>query len=303
MAHETPVLLIVFNRTDTTAAVMKALQLAKPRNLLVAADGPRATRRGEAALCAETREVVRRMVNWPCEVNWKCSDENLGCGRGVASAISWALDKFEEVIVLEDDCIPHPDFFAFVGEMLDRYRHEPRVMLVSGTNVLHGRYALPYSYGFSRYPQTWGWATWRRAWKNFDFDMKIWPVVRDAGLLSDILGNQQETRYWTRIFEITKDGKIDTWDYQLHLTMWSHGAYAIYPASNLVTNIGVQGTHYSGGGPIQDIPFAPLEFPLRHPPIIYRDIKAEAVIRERWYFPSIRDRAINKLRRMTAAPR
>jgi len=279
---------------------MKALQVAKPKHLLVAADAPRSNRQGEEELCAKTRDTVLAMVNWPCEVQWKTCEANLGCGPGVASAIRWALDKFEETIVLEDDCVPHPDFFVFVDDMLERYRHDPRVMLISGTNVLLNRYKLPCSYGFSRYPLTWGWATWRRSWERFDYDIKAWPALRESGALMDILGNHREVQYWTDIFDRSFKGLFDTWDYQLHLAMWVHGAYAVYPASNLITNIGVQGTHFNSPRPMHNIPVSAVQLPLKHLPTIYRDVTADDLIRRIWYLPTISDRVRNKVRKLSA---
>jgi len=295
-----PVLLIIFNRPQVTAEVMRALQVARPAHLLVAADGPRATRPAEAELCAATRETVRSMVNWPCEVQWQCSEQNIGCGMGPASAIAWALEQFEQTIVLEDDCVPHPDFFTFADAMLERYRDDQRVMLVSGINVLKGRYALPYSYGFSRYPLTWGWATWRRAWQHFDFDMKLWPAMRSANLLQDILGDPREAEYWTRNFNAVERNRHDVWDYQLHLAMWAHGMHALYPAVNLITNIGVEGTHFHNVRPMHNLPTAPLPIPLANPPVVYRDVQADAIIRRTWYLPSLGDRIQNKLRKLTS---
>ncbi|MDR3717138.1 MAG: hypothetical protein P4L51_30365 [Puia sp.] len=301
MRSETPVLLVIFNRPDTTKAVMEALQTARPRHLLIAADAPRIGRQGEAELCAETRDTVLSMINWPCEPQWRTSETNLGCGPGVASAISWALTKFETTIVLEDDCVPHPDFFAFVDAMLDRYRDDPRVMLVSGINVLRGRYKLPYSYGFSRYPLTWGWATWRHSWERFDYNMKAWPAIRESGVLVDILGDKRVTEYWMRELDKIVDGSINTWDYQLHLAMWLHGAYSVYPSSNFITNIGLQGTHTNTLSPVHNLPTAALQYPLKHPPVVYRDLTADALIRRAWYLPTVGDRVSNKLRKIQAS--
>jgi hypothetical protein len=294
----TPVLLIVFNRPQLTAQVMRALQVARPVHLLVAADGPRTTHPGEAELCAVTRETVRSMINWPCNVHWKCSEQNLGCGMGPASAIAWALELFEQTIILEDDCVPHQDFFPFVEAMLNRYRDNPRVILVSGINVLKGRYALPFSYGFSRYTLTWGWATWRRAWKHYDYEIKLWPAMHSAGLLLEILGERREAEYWTYNFNATELNSHDVWDYQLHLAMWAHGMYSVYPATNLITNIGVEGTHFNSARPMHNLPTAPLPAPLTHPPIVYRDTLADTIIRRTWYLPSMGDRVQNKLRRL-----
>ena len=296
--QDIPVLLIVFNRPEMTARVMDALRIVKPKRLLVAADAPRASRPQEVRLCAGVREVIERLCDWPCEVQWKCSDKNLGCKYGPATAIAWGLAQYEEIVILEDDCVPHPDFFVFVRGMLDRYRDDPRVMLVSGLNVLRGHCDVPFSYGFSRYPLTWGWATWRRAWNHFDLDMNDWPSIRDSGLLVDLLGNQREAQYWTRNLELAMNDEIDAWDYQLHLAMWINGMHAIYPAANLVKNIGIEGTHFSSARPMHNIPYGVLENPLRHPPIVYRDPAADAIIRQTWYLPSFGQRVRGKVHRM-----
>jgi hypothetical protein len=240
------------------------------------------------------------MVNWPCEVTTNYSSENLGCCRRPASAIEWALQLVEEIAVLEDDCVPHPDFFRFVADMLDRYREDERVMLVSGINVLRGRRNLPFSYAFSQYPLTWGWATWRRSWKRYDLMMEKWPEIRDAGLLNDLLGDKREAEYWTRHFEAVCLGAIDAWDYQLHLAMWLHHAYAIYPASNLIKNIGTGGTHFSGERPMHNIKTEELRLPLHHPPIVYRDLAADALIRSTWYLPTFPERLRRKASRIIA---
>jgi len=294
---DTPVLFVVFNRPQMTAAVLRALQTVRPKRLLVAADGPRSSHPADQALCAETRQLVDRLVDWPCEITRRYAPENQGCGVGVSTAIAWALEQFEEVIILEDDCVPNPHFFPFVGDMLDRYRNEDSVMLVSGCNLLEGRKALPYSYGFSRYTQNWGWATWRRAWTKYDFSIAAWPQIRDAGLLADLLGDKREAEYWRRNFESVRSGHTDTWDYQLQLTMWSHHRLAIYPASNLITNIGTRGVHFSREGPLHNVPTQPLDFPLRHPPMIYRDVDADRLNRSIWYLPTLSERIRRKASR------
>lgn len=298
--REVPVLLIIFNRPRETAAVLQALQVARPARLLVAADGARPNRPEDLALCAETRSLIESMVTWPCEVLTNFSQENMGCRNRPASAIAWALQLFEETIVLEDDCVPHPDFFPFVAEMLDQYREDERVMLVSGINVLGERRPLPYSYAFSRYTLTWGWATWRRKWEKFDLDIENWPQIRDAGILYDLLGDRQETKYWIRSFDVVWRNVLDTWDYQLQLAMWTHGAYSVYPAKNLITNIGTQGTHFSRELPMHNLKTYELKFPLQHPPIVYRDLAADALIRSVWYVITFGDRLRQKAKRILA---
>ena len=107
---QTAVALIIFNRPSTTSRVFAEIARAKPRRLFVIADGPRANRDGEAALCAAAREVTER-VDWDCEVMRNYSNTNLGNFRRVPSGISWAFEHVEELIVLEDDCVPDQTFF------------------------------------------------------------------------------------------------------------------------------------------------------------------------------------------------
>ena len=125
------VLFVVFNRPDTTARVFETIRTAKPPRLYVAADGPRAGRAGEAVLCAKVRQLAMK-VDWPCKLYTLFQDTNLGCKIGVSSAINWFFEHEEEGIVLEDDILAQPSFFEYCDEMLDRYRDDTKVSMISG---------------------------------------------------------------------------------------------------------------------------------------------------------------------------
>ena len=161
----TPVAFLIYRRPDLTARVFEAIARAKPPVLLVVADGPKDA--GEEARCAAAREVIEK-VDWPCEVRRNYSDANLGCRERVATGLDWVFRQVEEAILLEDDCLPSPDFFAFCEAMLERFRNDDRVGHVSGSNSDRGRASRETSYYFSRYSTIWVWATWRRAWKDYD---------------------------------------------------------------------------------------------------------------------------------------
>ncbi len=157
-----PILLLIFNRPDLTKKVFDQIKKAKPTQLFIAADGPRVGREHEQELCAQARATVD-LIDWDCEVKTLFRDTNLGCGLGVSSAINWFFDHVEEGIILEDDCIPDLSFFSFCQTMLEQYRHDDRVAMISGTNVLPNQSVRESSYSFARYYDIWGWATWRRA--------------------------------------------------------------------------------------------------------------------------------------------
>lgn len=150
------------------------IALGETRNCLLR-DGPRSVE--EAAQCAAARSIIER-VDWDCQVLTNYSDINLGCKRRVSSGLNWVFKQCEEAIILEDDCLPHPTFFRFCTELLDKYRDEDQVMMISGTNLGFNPKPMPYSYYFSYFCYIWGWASWRRAWQHYDLEMKAWPELR-----------------------------------------------------------------------------------------------------------------------------
>jgi hypothetical protein len=262
-----PLLFLVFNRPAPTARVFETIRAAKPQRLYVAADGPRTTRAGEAEQCALTRQVVMA-VDWDCKVQTLFRDENLGCKQAVSRAIDWFFEHEEEGIILEDDCLPVPSFFRFCDEMLERYRSDPRVGLVSGDNFQFGREYGSASYYFTRYAHIWGWASWRRAWLHYDRDARIWPAFRDAGGLQRVFGSRRaEIQHWRAVLDDLYAGKIDTWDHQLNLTLWSQGMVSVVPQRNLIRNIGFGegATHTKSVSKFADMAVKEMEFPLRHP--------------------------------------
>ena len=264
---DVPVVLLVFNRPEITARTFAAIRAARPATLLVVADGPRPDRPGEAALCAATRAVVAE-PDWPCRVLRDYSETNLGCGRRVASGLDWAFERVDQAIVLEDDCRPDASFFPYCAELLERYRDDPRVMMISGDNFQDGRLRGPASYYFSRYPHVWGWASWRRAWRRYDFTMAGWPELAKTGeWLGRHTADPLMAAYWRRCFTAAASGRVDTWDYQWLFACWAHDGLAVAPNRNLVENIGfgADATHTTGDGRRLALPAAAMDFPLRHP--------------------------------------
>jgi hypothetical protein len=273
--HAAPaVLLIIFNRPEHTQRALQAMGAVRPKTVLVAADGPRNPE--ETAVCAATRDVIRG-IDWDCTVLTNYSGTNLGCGIRVYTAIDWALTLFEEVIVLEDDCIPEPAFFHFCEELLEYYRTDERVMHISGNNFQPVQSSSYASYYFSKYTHAWGWATWRRAWKHFDWALTPWPELRKAGMLRNWCDDPYEQRFWTDIFDRMCLGAPDVWDYQWNCACWAQNGLAILPAVNLVSNhgYGPEATHTKELGPHMNRPTGTIGL-IRHPDVMVRDYEADA---------------------------
>ncbi len=204
MALETPIAFCIFNRPELTRRVFGAIARQKPRRLLVVADGPRLDHPTDADRVREARSVLAQ-INWPCELQTNFAETNLGCRRRMASGITWAFEQAEELIILEDDCLPDDSFFAYCEELLDRYRHEPQVMMISGNNF-QPQVRTNHSYYFSRYTHIWGWASWRRAWNSYDLDMKTWPHDRSSRSLAEAFEDLDEYEHWQSIFDQQASG-------------------------------------------------------------------------------------------------
>lgn len=211
---------------------MAALKQARPDVLLIAADGPH-----DDARCAEVRDRMLNSIDWPCQIETRFLDEQLGCRTAVSSALDWAFGLHEQLIILEDDCVPHASFFAFCAAMLDRFKDEPEVMQICGSN-LTGMRPAEQSYFFSRFGPIWGWASWRRSWQVYDVEMKAWNELRNSALLRRLCPEPFEAGWRREVLDAVHRGKVDTWDYQWAFAKLRCGGLNVVPAVNLVSNIG-----------------------------------------------------------------
>jgi hypothetical protein len=272
----TPVAFFIFNRPHLTRRVFAAIAEARPPKLFIVADGPRPDRADEASRCAEARDAVAA-VDWDCEVLTRFSDRNLGCRDAVAGGLDWVFSLVDAAIILEDDCLPHPDFFPYCEDLLERYRTVDRVMMISGTNAQMGNARGEASYFFARYCHCWGWATWRRAWRHYDVAMEDYPRFLAAGEIRRIFRSEVMQRQWLEIFKSTRAGAVDTWDYQWVFAVWRRDGISAMPNGNLVSNIGFgpDATHtVDRASPFAQMPVASLG-EIRHPSCVEPDEGAD----------------------------
>jgi len=272
----TPIVLLCFNRPAKTQSVMQTIRAVRPHRLFVVADGPRAGVVGEVENCAAVRRITTE-VDWPCEVLTDFAPQNLGCYRRVSSGLDWAFGQSEELIILEDDCLAQPEFFAFCDELLERYRHDERIFAISGDNFQKGPPRTPDSYYFSRIFHCWGWAGWRRSWQSVDLAMAQWPHLRDGGWLEDALADRDLVAYFTRAFDETYHGRNSSWAFRASFSSLAQGRINILPNVNLVCNIGLDddATHTAGQGHMERA-VGQLKFPLRHPASFIVDRQADS---------------------------
>ncbi len=273
-----PVVLLVFNRPHHTRQVLEQVRPARPPVLLVVADGPRPGQPADASACAEVRKAVEEMVDWDARLLTNYADENLGLRRRVASGLTWAFEQVEQAIVLEDDCVPHPTFFRFCSDLLAYYAQDTRVGVITGDNFQPPSFPCKHSYYFSKYGHCWGWASWRRAWKHFDEQLRLWPDLKASGWLSGLFPEPGEARYWEEKLQGVYEGRINSWAFCWMFACWSQGMLTAIPKVNLVSNIGFGSgsTHCQDDtSPMANLPRSAMEFPLAHPPAMVVDFQAD----------------------------
>jgi hypothetical protein len=234
-APDVPVVLFLFNRPETLGRVVDVLRRVQPPLIFTIADGPRPDRPEDAARCRAARAIVEQF-DWPCRVVRNYADTNMGCTARITSGLNWAFQEVAEAIVLEDDVIPDPTFFAWCTRMLDRYRDEPNVMHVSGRNHLGRWTETGAGHCLLRRASVSGWATWRRAWRHkvpmpgtpddiarIATNSAIEPLVADNFLM---------------LQELAVIGKFQSWDTTWELKKALAGGLSVVPSVNLVANIG-----------------------------------------------------------------
>lgn len=279
-----PILLILFNRPYTTKQVFEAIRSVRPSKLYIAADGPRNEIQSDFASC-ESARLITEKIDWPCEVKRLYQSQNLGCSLGPRSAFEWFFSHESEGIILEDDCVPNPDFFQFATEMLDRYRHNKKIISINGSNL---GYTLEnrHSYTYSRFMNMWGWATWADRAYSIDYSLDKWKHIRyPLGFLYCKLkqnlfdADLNWYKYWQHKFDLTINQKsITWWDWQWIFHQISYAQLSVIPSVNLVTNIGFNSdaTHTKAiTNPASNIPTITMNFPLKHPGKIKPDFVYE----------------------------
>ncbi len=270
-----PILFLIFNRPDITKRVFEQIKKAKPERLYIAADGPRSFKDNEATLCKKTREVVSQ-VDWECDVKTLFRDENLGCKDAVSSAITWFFNNEPEGIILEDDCLPSDSFFYFCTTLLEKYRDDERIAHIAGSNFQDGKKIGNASYYFSDLYNIWGWASWRRVWKDYDVKLTLLDEFADSDYVKNAQIYSHYKSHWLESFQGTKSGKINTWDYQYMFANVINHRIAIVPNVNLISNIGFGegATHTTEVNDFANIPVS--EFTeITHPKYILPDLAAD----------------------------
>lgn len=264
-SFDTPILLVIFNRPEKVQRLIEVLKKIRPSRLFISADGPRSTHPEDKDLC-ESAKKISTSVDWDCEIKTNFHKENMGCAPHVSSAITWFFDNVNEGIIVEDDCIPHPDFFQFTKMLLEKYSNDEDIMMISGNNFQRGNIFGDGDYYFSHYASAWGWATWKRAWQHYKDNLTSISQSEMAEKMQRMNFSPAEKKYWLKYFDNIQKGKYPCWDVCWLFSIWNNEGICITPNTNLVQNIGFgsDSTHTIDSEGRYSIPASPLSS-IKHP--------------------------------------
>lgn len=269
--YNIPILFIIFKRKDIALESFKSIRNIKPAKLYIAGDAARNGVQGEDVAVNETREAILNAIDWDCEVKTLFQKENLGCCMGVYSAINWLFESEEHGIILEDDCIAKPSFFPFVEELLNRYSNDDRIGMIAGTNLISDKVSIPDSYCFSRYDACWGWATWKRAWKNMDLDMSWRQNCYKESVVANNGYRSKDIKYWNYRIRLIDTNYVSAWDWQWYFTLAAQNQLCVFPSECLISNIGFgEGATHTSQLNVPKFPRGQhkMNFPLQHPKMV-----------------------------------
>jgi hypothetical protein len=240
MGELAPIIIFTYNRPHHTRKMLQALEnaeLAQDSEVFIFSDG------AKNAQAIEHVNKVRAIIAEPW--NFKKitiieRDRNVGLAQNVISGVSEIIKQYGKVIVLEDDLEISKVGLQYFNDALIRYADEEKVMEISG-------YMYPVKNAdklqetfFFRVANSWGWATWGRAWSKYSTDIDELVADFDKDKIKRFSIDNTEN-FWKQVKEY-KAGKINSWAIRWYLTLFNHNGLALYPRESMIQNMGTDGS-------------------------------------------------------------
>ena len=230
-----PILILTYNRPDHLIRLIIRINKIKPSKIYISCDGPK----NNLDLININRiHNVVNLINKNSKVFKNFYKENKGIKLAPQSGISWFFRKEKMGIILEDDCLPNKFFFKYAETLLVKYKNNKKIYAISGYNPLEKTKFGDGFYFLSNYFLCWGWATWRRAWKNSYKTISDQESQNIFSIIKKIFFNDIELRYWKKTIKFLIACKIKTWDIFFLVSIWKKNAYCLLPNVNMIQNIG-----------------------------------------------------------------
>lgn len=229
------VLLVAYRRPESTLRQLSELAKVGASQVYISVDGG-------ASADIPWQDLLRATLDGldsSMHVHQRILQDNRGLQYHIPDAISWALEASDRLVILEDDCIPGSSFYEYVSALLDTHHNDESVAMISGNRFGTVQGAIGSTYVPSRHGHIWGWATWRRAWHNYDEAMSDWPALGIEWLAEEIFpGDRAAATHWTSILDAVYSGSIRSWAYRWTYSCWRNDSVALLPEVNLVRNVG-----------------------------------------------------------------
>lgn len=234
---DVPVLCIFFARPEIFKKSFERVKEVRPSKLLLWQDGPRENRPEDIQKIEECRKIVEN-IDWECDVYTNFHEKNMGCDPSTHYAHKWAFSIVDKCIILEDDIVPSISFFYFCKELLDEYEKDQRIDRICGMNIL-GEYECDGDYFFSRYGNSWGWATWKRVADRWESDYRFLNNAEAIRLMEGMSRNKKNQRAWIKKCIQRKLTGKPYWEFIVGASTLLNSGLCIYPRFNLIKNVGI----------------------------------------------------------------
>lgn len=242
MNLETPVVLFVYNRPEHTRKTLESIKNANGSEhhpLIIYSDGPQ--NESDKEKVDEVRCIIGKF-EWPNKININISDKNLGLSNSIINGVTEVVNKYDKIIVIEDDLVIGNSFLPFMNKLLNKYQDAKHISSISGYSF-YSNMLLPTYYGL-KIMSSWGWGTWKDIWNKIDFDAITLNNRLDQVSLNsfDFAGFS-----YKNLFKKQLRGEIDSWAIRFYANMYLNNWVCLYPNTSMVINNGFDGsgTHHS----------------------------------------------------------
>lgn len=282
-----PVVLFIYNRPWHTRQTLEALlanELSESTRLLIYCDGPKQNATEEQlAKISDVREVVREK-KWCGEVTVVESGINRGLAGSVIHGVTEVIEKYGKIIVLEDDLVTSRGFLKYMNEALNLYVAEEKVGCIHAWNYFFNTVQSDETTFFLKGGDCWGWATWKRAWRDFNPDGNALLKQIEANNLQFEF-DRKGTHGFTSMLNDQINGVNDSWAIRWHASLFLKNKFCLHPVKAVVKNIGLDNSGVHCGN----------EMNLVQEPVDFIELKKIRVEEAGWFFKTYSDTLVKNV--------
>jgi hypothetical protein len=239
MQNLAPIALFVYNRPEHTRRTLTYLQknlLADESRLFIFSDAAKTD--DDKAKVEQVRQLIKEATGFK-SVKVTLRKENMGLANSIISGVTQLVNEYGKVIVFEDDLLSSPYTLQYFNEALTKYANEEKVMHIGAYMYKLANTELPQTF-FFRAATSWGWATWARAWKDFEPDVDVLLKQFDKKKI-DRFSIEGTMNFWKQL-EGFKASKNDSWAIRWYASIFLKDGLTLNPSTSLINNIGNDGS-------------------------------------------------------------